>query len=134
MPSIQMHWEAPGKRHSRAGGKDLGIELATIDDRIRRVITGQFGFAEDETTAYAKLNAPWTDDSGNARSGLFTTTTISLTQDHWELILSHAVFYGIFLEVCNSGKYAIIMPTIRYIGPKILKRMERSLARIEAVK
>lgn len=133
MASIQMHWDAPGGRGSRKG-TGLSKELAELDDRIRYIITGQFGFAEDEATAYAKLNAPWRDDSGNARSGLFTTTVVGLSRDHWELIVSHAVYYGIFLEVCNSGKYAIIMPTIKYIGPKILKRMERSLERIGATK
>jgi len=61
--------------------------------------------------AYAKANAPWTDRTGNARQTLFTV--VDLATDMVTLYLSHGMEYGKFLELCNSGKYAIIMPALQ---------------------
>jgi hypothetical protein len=126
-----MHWSSPSGKDELAAMPD---RVRKLDDKMREVITGQFMGIEDDTTSYMKLNAPWKDQTGNARAGLFTTTALGLRRDHWELILSHSVRYGIYLEICNSGKYAIIMPTIRYIGPILLERLESSLAKIGALK
>lgn len=131
MARITMHWTAPGGKDELGAMPD---RVRKLDDRMREVITGQFMRIEDESTSYMKLNAPWKDQSGNARSGLFTTTAIGLKRDHWELILSHAVRYGIYLEVCNSGNYAIIERSLRHIGPILLSRLENSLAEIEALR
>lgn len=59
---------------------------------------------------YAKTNRPWEDQTGNARQSLFAfadqdgaTTTI---------YLSHGMPYGVWLELRNQGRYAIILPTL----------------------
>lgn len=125
-----MSWEAPG---GKSGTEKLSKNFKDLDDKIRRVITGEFLYHADKAVEYAKLNAPWTDDTGNARAGLNADVNVRQpSKDHWELILAHGVYYGIYLEVCNSGKYAIIMPTINYIGPLLLRRMEHALDRIGA--
>jgi len=59
----------------------------------------------------AKENAPWTDRTGNARQGLHgfvedVSETIIL------LVLQHKMTYGVFLELSNQGRYAIILPTL----------------------
>jgi hypothetical protein len=126
--SIKVHWETPG------GTSKLVKNIQEVDPKIRRAIGGAMDWHADRATEYAKLNAPWTDRTGAARSGLFSTVATGLSQDHWELILSHSVYYGIYLEVCNSGKYAIIMPTIRYIGDMLIRNMSHMLDRIEAQK
>ena len=70
-------------------------------------------------TAYMKVNAPWTDRTGAARGGLMA---IPHNQgDTHEIDLAYSVYYGIFLEVCNSGKYAIITPSMRIIGRKLMQ-------------
>lgn len=62
---------------------------------------------------YAKLHASWTDRSGNARGGLTGLADNSkASSNHWEIILTHRVNYGIWLEVRFGGKYAIIRPTL----------------------
>lgn len=131
MAKITVGWEAPeGKKGSVEG---LGHNLKELDDRIRRVITGEVLYHTDKATEYAKLNAPWTDQTGAARGGLHSTASVGgVNKNHWEIVVAHSMYYGIYLEVCNSGKYAIIMPTVNYIGPLLLKRMSHALDRIGA--
>lgn len=63
----------------------------------------------------AQAGAPWTDQTGDARAGLDHTEILSDAQV--TIVLYHSVYYGIFLEVCNGGKYRIIAPTIIEVGP-----------------
>lgn len=60
--------------------------------------------------AYAKAHRPWQDQTGNARQSLFSVS--ELAGEIVTIYLSHGMEYGVFLELCNSGKYAIIMPTL----------------------
>ena len=69
-----------------------------------------------------KQNAPWQDKSSNARQTLYTAVeppTAAQIADMIELILSHGVTYGIFLELKNAGKFAIINPTLDQAAPRI---------------
>jgi hypothetical protein len=80
-----------------------------------------------DVESYMKTEAPWTDQTGNARSGLFARafkegSTVGID-------LSHSVAYGIWLEVRFSGRYAIIEPTIEAMGPVVMRRYERLLER-----
>jgi len=59
---------------------------------------------------YAKENRPWTDRTGNARRGLHGKVIES--RSDISVQLHHGVPYGIFLELCHSGKYAILVPTL----------------------
>jgi len=61
--------------------------------------------------AYAKAHRPWTDRTGNARQSLFSVS--ELAGEIVTIYLSHGMEYGVFLELCNSGQYAIIMPTLQ---------------------
>jgi hypothetical protein len=72
--------------------------------------------------AYAQDNAPWEDDTGDARRGLFCEGYAD--NDEVTILLCHTVYYGIYLEVRNGAKFAIIMPTIEALGPGIYKDMQ----------
>jgi hypothetical protein len=76
---------------------------------------------------YMKLNAPWTDQTTNARNGLIARAFQE--GDTVGIDLAHSVAYGIFLEVKWSGRYAIIEPTIQAMGPVVMRRFERLLER-----
>jgi hypothetical protein len=111
------------------GEDTLTKNLGTFDSRMQHVVTGVLEYAKPEATTYAKENAPWTDRTGNARKGLHSGTDYG---PGWaELYIAHSMYYGIFLEVCNSGKYRIIEPTVRYIGDLILRRMETAFAKMQ---
>jgi hypothetical protein len=63
-----------------------------------------------EAEQKAKENAPWTDRTGDARKLLKGEVV-----DDGEALgfsLAHRVEYGKHLETANSGKYAILKPTI----------------------
>ena len=63
----------------------------------------------------ARQNAPWSDRTGEARAGLVASSEV----DGTDIIinLAHSVDYGIWLETIQSGRFAIIMPTLeQYAG------------------
>jgi hypothetical protein len=76
---------------------------------------------------YMKTNAPWTDQTSNARNGL--TARAFKEGDTIGIDLAHSVPYGIYLEARHSGRYAIIQPTIDAMGPVVMRRFERLLER-----
>lgn len=85
------------------------------------------GFA-DHLVEYARANAPWTDQTGDARSGL--QSGVTLDNESLEIELYHTVEYGIWLEVRWGGKYAIIIPTVEAIGPQLLAKFDNTLSEI----
>lgn len=74
---------------------------------------------------YMKSNAPWQDQTGEARAGL----DAEVYQDDHEMgvILFHTVDYGIWLEIRWSGRYAIIIPTVEQKGPDLLASMNHMM-------
>lgn len=98
----------------------------------------------------ARQGAPWTDRTANARNGLFfgvdgfgltpmfgmvsagaladksDVATVSGSRDRLVLTLGHSVVYGKYLEVCNGGRYAIVMSTMEgHLG--MLEKMLQDL-------
>jgi hypothetical protein len=77
---------------------------------------------------YMKNNAPWQDQTGNARNGL--TARPYVEGDQVGIVLAHSVPYGIFLEARWSGRYAIIQPTLDHMGPIVMRRYNRMMDRM----
>ncbi len=101
-----------------------------IEEYGRKVITAVLAVAEyiaTEAQNDMRNNAPWTDRTGNARSALFSFAE-EVGGDVVHLYLSHgsAINYGVFLEKKYGGRYAIIIPTMQRIMPR-LKKMLRDL-------
>jgi regulator of sirC expression with transglutaminase-like and TPR domain len=96
-------------------GPALDIKMATVAGAVEEVMHR----GAEEMESYAKSNAPWTDRTGDARAGLHADVDTSLGDITIEL--AHAVDYGIYLELKDDGKYAILMPTIEALGPRILR-------------
>lgn len=106
---------------------------ASFDDKLLRKnvrsmsgqINRQVGALMQYESAYAvgwlKQNAPWTDRTSAARTGL-TATAFSAGKTH-EILMAYSVYYGIWLEVANSGRYAVITPALRIVGNKVMNDM-----------
>lgn len=77
---------------------------------------------------YMKVNAPWQDQTGNARNGLFARAYIE--GEEVGIVLGGSVPYQIWLEVRFSGRYAIIQPTIDAMGPRVMRDFSRLLDRM----
>ena len=78
------------------------------------VLTGYA--AEAEQTA--KMNAPWTDQTGMARRML--KGKVIDDGNSLGIELAHRVEYGPALELNNDGKYAILKPTIEGMRQRVL--------------
>ena len=115
-------------------GSKIGITMHGIDevsnnlrawDRAKRADLGRV--AEQQLKPmleqHARSNAPWTDQTGNARRGLRGSTEMTATE--LVLRLSHSVYYGVFLELCNAGQYAILLPTFEATRPQMQHILER---------
>jgi len=114
------------------GVDKLAKSIAAHDLKVKRVIAGQFLYAKNDAETFAKNNAPWTDRTGNARSGLHAEVEVIDQGKAFELTVAHTVSYGIWLEVRFSGRYAIIQPTVDYIGALLISRIASSIAKLEA--
>ena len=99
----------------------LRKNLAQFPEKVDRAIKATMDYTGIESTGKMKENAPWTDRTTAARNGLHTVNNFAAPK--YELILSHTVPYGIWLEIANSGKYQIIMPTVRSQGTALMNRL-----------
>lgn len=72
-----------------------------------------------EMEGYAKLNAPWTDRTGNARR---TMTGFAQWSDSGDLVVGVAghMDYSPKLELRHGRRYAILVPTVDAYAPTIL--------------
>lgn len=65
----------------------------------------------------AQQNAPWNDRTGQARDGLVAEAS----NEGGEIVITlmHTVDYGQWLETIQSGRFAIIMPTLEKYGTRV---------------
>lgn len=107
---------------------ELTPELKRGPGKVRRaaLLTAQSMAPEVEN--YMKLNAPWTDQTSNARNGLAARAYEEGSDIG--IVLFHQVSYGVFLETRFGGRYSIIVPTIEVMGPKVMMRFDRIVDRI----
>ena len=101
---------------------EITRNLAHLNQRVDRKLDIIFAAQATRGEAYMKINAPWTDRTGAARSGLYTK--YHKTGNTREILFSHSVAYGIWLEVANSGDYQIILPTLRVIGRETMSQLK----------
>lgn len=109
--------------------RGLFFDLDTITPGLRRLLPAidagvdlAFDSMVPVAESYMRLNAKWTDRTGNARAGLRARHDSEPMVRH-ELVLHHSMPYGIWLEVRFSGKYAIIGPSIQELGPDLMDRI-----------
>lgn len=109
----------------------LDHNLKNFDQRARRAIGATMTYQAAKSETWMRTNARWTDRTTNARNGLFATVDESLGKDAWLLVLSHSVSYGIWLEVANSGKYAIVRPALLRANRELMQRLSKLFERME---
>lgn len=82
----------------------------------------------DDIESTAKANAPWADRTGAARAGL--TAEVDSVNGDIVLTLFHTEEHGLWLEVIQNGRFAIIMRTLEEYAPKAFE--EASIRLFEA--
>ncbi len=104
---------------------NLAQAYAQHADRVVAAVKALADYLAQMLQAEMRTNAPWTDRTGNARSGLFSVaeetskTLVTIYLSH-----GHTIYYGVWLEVCHGGKYAIIEPTSQRNLPVIKKMLD----------
>lgn len=105
--------------------------LKHLDKKIQRALFGVCKYWDGPTEAYAKRTAPWTDRTGNARSGL-QAQAYQAGANRFGIVVSHKVDYGIYLEKSNDENYAVIMPTVRAMAPKVIRFTTKLMDRLDS--
>jgi hypothetical protein len=104
---------------------NLQRNVKELPEHVNRDVSQLFDYFAGWGTTWMKINAPWTDDTGAARSALIALAA-SMGSTH-EMTLSNAVSYGIWLEVANSGRFQILGPAMRIIGANMMKSLQGML-------
>lgn len=109
--------------------KPLLRNIVVLDEQTDRGVAGVMEYWDSRIEAHMKIAAPWTDRTGNARSGLFAKAGHEPGQRHW-IDLGHRVPYGIWLEIRWGGRYAVVFPTLLTYGPKIMQTLNKLFTRL----
>lgn len=100
--------------------KSMQSGLSNFSRKCGAVILMYSANYASQMKAYMKVNRPWTDRTGRAKSSLDAkvsqpnSTTVRIT-------CSHGVDYGIWLELAHGKRFAIVAPTIRAFAPKMIR-------------
>lgn len=99
----------------------LAKAIEQYGDKVLVAVQAVAGRIAAEMQNDARANAPWTDRTGNARSGLFGTAERDAAQKLVVIYLSHGpdLDYGVWLELAHGGNFQIIMPTVERHLPAI---------------
>lgn len=111
--------------------RELKANIGELNDRIDGALKAVSDYTAVEGTGYMKENAPWTDRTTNARNGLHAVAD-SPEKGKYEIVFAGTVYYQIYLELANSGRYAIIMPAVRHEGELLMQRLRGLLPRLKA--
>lgn len=103
-------------------GSDLDKSLGRMSEKLGAVILMYSATKAEQIKAKMKNNRPWTDRTGAAKA-LLNTKVSRPSPTIVRITLVHGVDYGIWLELANEKNYAIIAPTVRDEGPKVIKEL-----------
>lgn len=104
--------------------KALAEQLYRVPEKADKALTAIVHLYSPRVESHAKTKAPWTDRTSNARNGLFARP-VTDKGHRYAVVLAHTVNYGIWLEIRNAGRYAVISPTIKTMGPQVMRTASR---------
>lgn len=104
---------------------ELSGNLQRLGPKTKARMVAVAKYVAPQIQSDMRENAPWQDQTGNARNGLFTTVRVSTKRV--DIVLYHSVPYGIWLELRWSGKYAIITPSLAKWGPRTMSLLAKGL-------
>lgn len=93
---------------------ELATAVERYGDRVLTAVAAVAQYVATQMQNQAKADAPWTDRTGNARTGLFGTSEADFGAKVVTIYLSHGatIDYGLWLEIAGSGKWGIVMKTM----------------------
>jgi len=105
----------------------LARAIEQYGDKVLVAVQAVAGMIATRMEGDARASAPWTDRTGNARSGLFGTAERDGARKLVVIYLSHGpdIDYGIWLELAHGGNFQVIMPTVERHLPEIHAELQR---------
>lgn len=110
-------------------GKDIKSLIKRTGDFENWLYSEVFKICEsmaDTGQAMMRIEAPWTDRTGNARAGLVGVARRE-GKSRFVIYLVHTVEYGIYLELGRSGRYAIVYPVLVRLAPQVMAEIRAFL-------
>lgn len=101
--------------------------ITDFKPKVDAVIAANVEYKGIQTLGHCKMNAPWTDRTTNARSGLGVEFEHVPGFRHGFAIY-YSVPYGIFLELRWSGRFSIVIPTIKTVMPGLIGSIRAGIA------
>ncbi len=108
---------------------ELTPRLKLLPGKFSRSLAAFAAYQAPKFQAYARSNAPWQDQTGNARQGLFATG-LRDGKKHY-IVVYHTMPYGPFLETRWDGKYGIILDTLKVMGEKMMLELSYFMRKIK---
>lgn len=111
---------------------DLGSILQALSATEDKADAAMHMYAETAAAkleSYMKRNRPWTDRTGNAKARLNAST--KKVSNGYQIALAHGVDYGIWLELANEKRYAIIQSTILSQSGEIMEGFQNLLDKLK---
>lgn len=108
----------------------LKKNLDKMSEKLGAVILMYAATKASELQASMKLNRPWTDRTGLAKATLRAKVS-QPNKNTVRITLSHGVDYGIWLELAHGKNYAIIAPTVREEGPRIVEDLNNLMTKLK---
>lgn len=110
--------------------KGLDSSLDGMSERLATAVLMLADTKSKEIESYAKANRKWRDRTNQAKANLRCVTSRP-EKNLVRITLSHGVDYGIWLELANEKRYAIIKPTLDVYGPKVMSSLEGLMNRLK---
>lgn len=108
----------------------LKNNLDKMSTKLGAVILMYSATKASELQAKMKVNRPWTDRTGMAK-GMLNAKVSQPSSNIVRITLAHGVDYGIWLEIAHEKNYAIIAPTVREEGPRIISDLNNLMSKLK---
>lgn len=108
----------------------LNKNLDKMSEKLGAVLLMYAATKASDIQSKMKLNRPWTDRTNMAKT-LLNVKVSQPNESTVRLTLAHGVDYGIWLELANNKNYAIIAPTIREEGPRMVEDLNNLMSKIK---
>lgn len=108
----------------------LKKNLDAMSVKLGAVVLMYAATKASELQAKMKLNRPWTDRTNMAKT-MLSAKVSQPNKDTVRITLAHGVDYGIWLELAHGKNYAIIAPTVRDEGPRIIDDLNNLMSKLK---
>jgi hypothetical protein len=110
----------------------LSAKLLASNGKALSYLTKTTAYNSLAAEGWSKKNAPWRDRSSNARNSLSSVYRAGLFggSSKFEIDIAHGMYYGIFLELKNGGRYSIIDKTVAHQGPIFMRMADKVIQRM----